>query len=53
MLTLLLAGEASGEGSGQVGEALEAALEDLRTDLAFVEELLLAKPVTPVHCPPP
>ena len=53
VVPLLPADQALGERPGEVGEAFEAALEDLRGDLALVEQLLLAEPVTPVHRPPP
>jgi hypothetical protein len=53
LVLLLPAYQALGEGPGELGEALEAAPEDLRRDLAFVEQLLLAEPVTPVHRAPP
>ena len=53
VVLLLAAHQALGEGPGELGEALEAAPEDLWGDLAFVEQLLLAEPVTPVHRPPP
>ena len=53
VVALFLADQALGERPGEVGEAFEAALEDLRGDLALVEQLLLAEPVTPVHRPPP
>ena len=53
VVALLPASQALGERPGEVGEAFEAALEDLGGDLAFVEQLLLAEPVTPVHRPPP
>src|SRR5215213_1039855 len=53
VVALLAADQALGERPGEVGEAFEAALEDLRGNLAFVEELLLTEPVTPVHRPPP
>src|SRR5205085_6234661 len=53
VVALLLADQARGERPGERGEAFEAAPEDLRGDLAFVEQLLLAGPVTPVHRPPP
>ena len=53
VVALLAADQALGERPGEVGEAFEAALEDLGGDLAFVEELLLTEPVTPVHRSPP
>src|SRR5918998_5879609 len=53
VVALLAASQALGERPGEVGEAFEAALEDLGGDLAFVEQLLLAESVTPVHRPPP
>jgi len=53
VVRLLPAHPALGEGPGELGEALDAALEDFRGDLAFVEQRRLAEPVTPVHRPPP
>ena len=53
VVALLAADQALGERPGEVGEAFEAALEDLGGNLAFVEQLLLAEPVTPVHRSPP
>jgi hypothetical protein len=53
MVALLPTDQALGERPGELGEALDTALEDLRGDGAFVEQLLLAGPVTPVHRPPP
>jgi hypothetical protein len=52
MVLLLLASEAVGEGPGEFGEAFDAATEDLRGNLAFVEELLLAESVSPVRWTP-
>ena len=53
VVPLLPAYQALGERPGELGEAFDAALEDLRADLALVEQLLLAEPVTPVHRSPP
>ena len=53
VVRLLPAHPALGEGPGELGEALDAALEDFRGDLAFVEQRRLAEPVTPGHRPPP
>ena len=53
MIPLFLASQAAGEGPGELGEAFEAALEDLRRDLALVEQLLFPEPVTPMNRSPP
>ena len=53
VVPLFPASQALGERPGELGEAFEAALEDLRRDLALVEQLLLTEPVTPVHRSPP
>src|SRR5450759_2366838 len=53
VVTLLPAGQALGERPGELGAAFEAALKDLRRDLALGEQRLLAEPITPVHRSPP
>jgi hypothetical protein len=53
VVALLAAPQAFGERPGELGEAFDTALEDLRADVALVEQLLLAEPVTPVHRSPP
>jgi hypothetical protein len=53
VVLLLPSSQAGDERLGELGESLDHAVEDLRADLALVEQLLLAEPVTPVHRPPP
>src|SRR6266446_6313115 len=53
VVPLFPASQALGERPGELGEAFDAALEDLRRDLALVEQLWLTVPVTPMHRSPP
>src|SRR5262249_50677859 len=50
---LLAPGQAGDERLSELSESSRGPVEALRADLAFVERLLHAGPVTPVHRPPP
>src|SRR5262249_28902834 len=50
---LLAAGPGRDGRPGGPNEAVPGPVEDLPGDAALLEQLLLAKPVTPVHRPPP